>query len=145
MPVPLDESQTRGPFFELVSGLQSALDACPAMPGVALGASIEDCLRRPSPGAASWSLGTTRMFVGGALSLVSRSPRSLCQAVVTVLVRFIAERGCGITGEQLNSLTCVCVCARAVAHERVRSGVLCRVRSRSMLQHAVLLYCWFSR
>lgn len=115
MPVPLDESQTKGPFFELVSGLQNALDACPAMPGVALGTSIEDCLRRPSPSTASWSLGTTRMFVGGTLSLVSRSPRSLCQAVVTVLVRFIAERGCGVAGEQFDSLACTCVCLLAHA------------------------------
>lgn len=71
------------------------------MPGVALETSIQDCLRRPSPGAAAWSLGAARMFVGGVLSLVSRSPRSfsLCQAVVSVLVRFVAETGCGLAGE----------------------------------------------
>lgn len=71
------------------------------MPGAALESSIEDCLRRPSPGAAAWSLGAARMFVGGVLSLVSRSSRSLslCQAVVSVLVRFVAEKGCGLAGK----------------------------------------------
>ena len=74
------------------------LEACPAMPGVALESSIQDCLRQPSPGAAAWSLGAARMFVGGVLSLVSRSPRSLslCQAVVSVLVRFVAEKRCAL-------------------------------------------------
>lgn len=39
--------------------------------------------------------------MGGVLSLVSRSPRSLslCQAVVSVLVRFVAEKGCELAGE----------------------------------------------
>lgn len=50
------------------------------------------------------------MFVGGTLSLVSRSPRSLCQAVVSVLVRFVAERGCGVAGEFSFWRVCVCVC-----------------------------------
>ena len=99
----LTSPQTKGAFILLVSSLQSVLDACPAMPGAALETSIEDCLRRPSPGAAAWSLGAARMFVGGVLSLVSRSPRSLslCQAVVSVLVRFLAEKGCGLAGESL--------------------------------------------
>lgn len=96
-------NQNKGPFQALVSALQDLLEACPAMPGVALETSIEDCLRRPSPGAASWSLGAARLFVGGVLSLVSRSrsPRSvsLCQAVVSVLVHFVAEKGCGLAGE----------------------------------------------
>lgn len=97
----LSPLQTKGPFLALVSGLQNVLDACPAMPGVALETSIQDCLRRPSPAAAAWSLDAARMFAGGVLSLVSRSPRSmsLCQAVVSVLVRFVAEKGCGLAGE----------------------------------------------
>eukprot|EP00752_Nemacystus_decipiens_P010613 g9451.t1 len=95
--------ETKGSLLALVSALHDVLDACPAMPGVALEASIEDCLRRPSPGAAAWSLGAVRTFVGGVLSLVSRSPRSssLCQAVVSVLVRFVAEQGCGLADDSL--------------------------------------------
>ncbi|CAM9382743.1 unnamed protein product [Scytosiphon promiscuus] len=88
--------ETKQPFFALISALQGALDACPALPSLALAASVEDCLRKPSPGAAAWSLRATRMFVGGVLSLVSRSPRSLCLAVVSVLVRFVAQRRCEI-------------------------------------------------
>lgn len=91
--------QTNGPFLALVSGLQGALDACPAMPTLTLETSIEDCLRRPSPGAAAWAFGSTRMFVSGVLSLVSSSPRSLCQAVVSVLVRFVAGDGCDTLGK----------------------------------------------
>lgn len=91
--------QRNGPFLALVSGLQGALDACPAMPTFTLETSIEDCLRRPSPGAAAWTLGSTRMFVSGVLSLVSSSPRSLCQAVVSVLVRFVAGDGCDTLGK----------------------------------------------
>ncbi|CAM9324715.1 unnamed protein product, partial [Hapterophycus canaliculatus] len=93
--------ETKQPFFALVSALQAALEACPALPSSALAASVGDCLRRPSPGAAAWSLRATRMFVGGVLSLVSRSPRSLCQAVVSVLVRFVAERECGMNDASL--------------------------------------------
>lgn len=98
--VPFDP-QAKEPFLALVSGVQNVLDACPAMPGVTLETSIQDCLRRPSPGAAAWSLGAARMFVGGVLSLVSRSPRSLslCQVVVSVLVCFVAEKRCGLAGE----------------------------------------------
>lgn len=91
--------QTNGPFLALVSGLQGALDACPAMPTLTLETSIEDCLRRPSPGAAAWAFGGTRMFVSGVLSLVSSSARSLCQAVVSVLVRFVADDGCDTLGK----------------------------------------------
>lgn len=90
--------QAKGPFLALLSGLQDALDSCPAMPGATLEASIEDCLRRPSPAAAAWSLGAAGTFVGGVLSLASRSPRSLCQAVVSVLVRFVADKGCALPG-----------------------------------------------
>ncbi|CAM9944214.1 unnamed protein product [Ectocarpus sp. 6 AP-2014] len=92
---------TNGPFLALVSGLQGALDACPAMPTLTLETSIEDCLRRPSPGAAVWAFGSTRMFVSGVLSLVSSSPRSLCQAVVSVLVRFVAGDGCDTLDDSL--------------------------------------------
>lgn len=82
----------------LVSGLQEALDNCPAMPGATLEVSIEDCLRRPLPGA-TWSVRTIPMFVHGVLSLVTRSPRSLCQAVVPLLVRLVAETECQAEGE----------------------------------------------
>ncbi|CAM9425522.1 unnamed protein product [Ectocarpus sp. 13 AM-2016] len=92
---------TNGPFLALVSGLQGALDACPAMPTLTLETSIEDCLRRPSPGTAAWAFGSTRMFVSGVLSLVSSSPRSLCQAVVSVLVRFVAGDGCDTLDDSL--------------------------------------------
>ncbi|CAM9856276.1 unnamed protein product [Ectocarpus fasciculatus] len=92
---------TNGPFLALVSGLQGALDACPAMPTLTLETSIENCLRRPSPGAAAWAFGGTRMFVSGVLSLVSSSPRSLCQAVVSVLVRFVADDGCDTLDDSL--------------------------------------------
>ncbi|CAM9495499.1 unnamed protein product, partial [Ectocarpus sp. 8 AP-2014] len=92
---------TNGPFLALVSGLQGALDACPAMPTLTLETSIEDCLRRPSPGAAAWAFGSTRMFISGVLSLVSSSPRSLCQAVVSVLARFVAGDGCDTLDDSL--------------------------------------------
>lgn len=92
------QHQSKGPFFSLVSGLQEALDGCPAMPGATLEASIEDCLRRPLPGA-TWSLRTIPMFVHGVLSLVTQSPRSLCQTVVPLLVRFVAETECQVDGE----------------------------------------------
>ena len=124
-------SQTKRPFLALVSGLQDVLDACPAMPALALETSIQDCLRRPSPGAAAWSLGAARVFVGGVLSLVSRSPRSLslCQAVVSVLVRFVAEKGCGLAGESSGwcwcGLACLCLvwCRFACRHHSKRLTV----------------------
>lgn len=90
--------QTKRSFNLLVKGLERALDACPAMPGPALEASIESCLSRPSLDA-SCSPHATRIFVRGLLSLVSSSPRSLCQSVVPVLVRFVSERECGLNGE----------------------------------------------
>lgn len=97
-------TQTKRSFNLLVTGLESALDACPAMPGAALEASIESCLRRPSLDPSS-SLRATRMFVRGLLSLVSTSQRSLCQSVVPVLVRFVSERECEASGEWCTSLS----------------------------------------
>lgn len=97
------QHQGSGPFDALVLALQEALDACPALPGAAVAASVDDCLRRPSRGA-TWSLRSTPKFVRGLLSLVSRSPRSLCQVVVPVLVRFVAETEC-----QANGKGCVCL------------------------------------
>lgn len=97
-------TQTKRSFNLLVTGLESALDACPAMPGAALEASIESCFRRPSLDPSS-SLRATRMFVRGLLSLVSTSQRSLCQSVVPVLVRFVSERECEASGEWCTSLS----------------------------------------
>lgn len=68
------------------------------MPAAAMERSVEDCLRRPSPGA-TWSLGALSMFVQGVLSLVAQFPRALSPSVVPLLVRFVSETSCRDDGE----------------------------------------------
>lgn len=90
--------QTDGRYGVLVSALKETLGTCPALPSETLSTLLEDCLRRHSSTAA-WSMRTAPLLVRGALSLVTQSPRSLCRAIVPVLVCFIAENECGVTGK----------------------------------------------
>lgn len=77
----------------LASTLEAALSACPALQSGVMQAAVDDCLRRPSPGAAL-SPRSMQTFVQSILSLKRRSSESLCHAFVVVLVRFVADTEC---------------------------------------------------
>lgn len=92
------QRQTDGRYGLLVSGLKETLGTCPALPSEILSTLLEDCLRRPSS-AVAWSMRAAPLLVRGALSLLTQSPRSLCRAVLPVLVCFVAESECGVPGK----------------------------------------------